>query len=235
MADKGVVLVIATEPQAEKLLKSILTAGGYQARFVADAKAAIQMHATLHPQLMVLDLDVSEPGARDTIIEARRCSDIPVIVLSRQNREADVVAALDLGADDYVVMPFRTSEFLARIRSALRRGVKARGEEAVYHCGDLRVDILDHSVMRQGEPIRLTPTEFAILAILVRSGGRVVSYEGLLQSLGQVRHSKDRQALRTFIWSLRQKLEDDPEHPRLVLTEERIGYRLVKDPLRSLS
>lgn len=198
-ADKGVVLVVAAEPQVEKLLRSILKADGYQARVAVDAKAAIQMQTTHCPQLIVLDLDASEPSARNIIIEVRHLSDVPLIVLSSHDREADVVMALDFGADDYVVRPFRTSELLARIRSLLRRGVKARGEEAVYHCGDLRVDILDHSVMRHSEPIRLTPTEFKILAILVRSRGRVVSYNAFLQSAGLMRHCKHKETLRTFI------------------------------------
>lgn len=228
VADKGIVLVVTAEPQVEKLLKTILSADGYEARAATDVTAAIQLQAALHPQLMVLDLDASEPSARDTITEARRCSDIPLIVLSGQHREADVVTALDLGADDFVVRPFRTSELLARIRSTLRRSAKAHGEESVYNCGDLRVDILDHSVMRGGESIRLTPTEFEILAILVRNGGRVVSYEGLLRSLGQMKHCRDKQALRTFIWSLRQKIKKAPDDPKIVLTVDGVGYRLVK-------
>jgi two-component system KDP operon response regulator KdpE len=120
--DKAIILIVAAEPQVVNLLKSILKADGYQARVASDPKAAIQMHAAPCPQLIVLDLDVSEPSACDKIIEARRLSDVPLIVLSSQDREADVVTALDFGADDYVVRPFRTSEFLARIRSALRRG-----------------------------------------------------------------------------------------------------------------
>jgi len=180
-------------------------------------------------------LDVSEPGARDMIIEARRCSDIPLIVLSSQPEEADVVAALDLGADDYLVRPFRTGELLARIRSALSRGVKARGEKSVYHCGELRVDILDHSITRRGEPIRLTPPEFEILAILVRSHGRVVSYEDFFRSLGPMKHCRDRKALRSFVCSLRQKIEAAPDRPKMVLTEEGVGYRLVRPASESAS
>jgi len=145
------------------------------------------------------------------------------------------VAALDRGADDYVEKPFRAAELLARIRSVLRRSVKAQGEEAVYQFGDLIVDILDHSVMRGGESIRLTPTEFEILSLLVRNGGRVVSYQRFADSLSDANHRKSRQALRASIWSLRQKVEGDPNNPRILLTEERIGYRLANDPSRSPS
>jgi two-component system, OmpR family, KDP operon response regulator KdpE len=232
---KAHILVVTAEPQIEKLLKSILTADGYKAFFAADAKAAVQMQATLCPQVVVLDLDLSELRARDAILETRRFSNVPMIVLSGQHGEADVVAALDLGADDYVERPFRTSELLARIRSVLRRSLKAHGEEAVYHCGDLHVDILDHSVRRDGKPIRLTPTEFEILALLVRNAGRVVSYDRFFEAPSHMRHRRNKQALRATIWSLRQKIEQTPDHPRIVLTEERIGYRLAVDPFRSPS
>lgn len=117
---------------------------------------------------------------------------------------------------------------LARIRSVLRRGLKAKGEEAAYHCGALEIDILDHSVTRGGEPIRLTPTEFEILSLLVRNAGRVVSYRRFLESPSGEHHCRNRQALRAAIWGLRQKIEDDPHNPRIVMTEERFGYRLVK-------
>lgn len=156
-----------------------------------------------------------------------------MIVLSGQHRESDLVAGLDLGAGDYVEKPFRASELLARIRSVLRRGVEARGEEAVCHHGALVVDIMDHSVTRGGEQIRLTPTEFEILSLLVRNAGRIVPYQRFLESLGDVKHCGTTQALRASIWGLRQKIEESPDNPTIVLTEERIGYRLVNDAARA--
>jgi len=171
---KARIVVVAAEPQIQKLLKSILAADGYPAFFAAEAAVAIQAQAALRAELIVLDLDRSDPRGQEGIVEIRRGSDVPVIALSGRRAEADLVAALDLGADDYVEKPFRAGELLARIRSLLRRSLKARGEAAAYRCGDLDVDILDHSVTRGGEPIRLTPTEFEILALLVRGAGRVV-------------------------------------------------------------
>jgi two-component system KDP operon response regulator KdpE len=228
-AHKDRILVVAAEPQIQRLLKSILQANGYQAFVAADVSSAIRTHAALSPQLVVLDLDLPGLSGRDAILETRRWSDVPMIALSGQHTEADLVAALDLGADDYVEKPFRASELLARIRSVLRRGLKAKGEESVYHCGALEVDVLDHVVTRAGEPIRLTPTEFAILSLLVRNVGRVVSYQRFLESPSGERSCRNRQVLRTAISGLRQKIEDDPHDPRIVVTEGGFGYRLVKN------
>jgi len=230
---KARILVVAAEPQMQKLLKSILAADGYQAFFAAEAAVAIQAQAALRAELIVLDLDRSDPRGQEGIVEIRRGSDVPVIALSGRRAEADLVAALDLGADDYVEKPFRAGELLARIRSLLRRSLKARGEAAAYRCGDLDIDILDHSVTRGGDPIRLTPTEFEILALLVRGAGRVVPYQRFLASASGEPYCRNRRALRAAVWGLRQKIEDDPHAPRIVVTEERVGYRLVKNSARA--
>jgi two-component system, OmpR family, KDP operon response regulator KdpE len=230
--NKARILVVTVDPQIQRLLKSILTANGYQAVFATEPAAAIRAHADLNLELTILDLDLSDLTGQDKILETRNGSDIPVIVLSGQRGAAALIAALDLGADDYVEKPFRASELLARVRAVLRRRLKARGEEAVYHRGALVVDILDHSVARNGEPVRLTPTEFEILAILVRNSGHVVPYQRFVDSLSSVKHCRSKQALRASIWSLRQKIEETPDAPTIVLTEERVGYRLANDPVR---
>jgi two-component system KDP operon response regulator KdpE len=173
-------------------------------------------------------------SGRDAIIETRRWLDVPVVALSGRHAEADLIAALDLGADDYVEKPFRTGELLARVRSVLRRGLKAKGEQAVYQFGTLEVDILAHVVKRRGEPIKLAPTEFEILALLVRNVGRVVPYQRFLEPQNGRRCCANKQALLTTIWALRQKIEDDPHNPRLVVNEEGFGYRLVKGSDRAV-
>jgi two-component system KDP operon response regulator KdpE len=233
-ARKDRILVIAIELQTQRLLNSILGASGYQVLLAVDVSTAIQMHAVHPPQLVVLDLDLRDLSGRDAIIETRRWLDVPVVALSGRHAEADLIAALDLGADDYVEKPFRTGELLARVRSVLRRGLKAKGEQAVYQFGTLEVDILAHVVKRRGEPIKLAPTEFEILALLVRNVGRVVPYQRFLEPQNGRRCCANKQALLTTIWALRQKIEDDPHNPRLVVNEEGFGYRLVKGSDRAV-
>ena len=227
---KARILLVAAEPQIQRLLKSIFAAAGYEASFAAEGEAAIGTHGAFRPELVLLDLDPFPLSGHHTILEIRRCSDVPIIALSSKRTEGDLVAALDLGADDYVEKPFRASELLARIRSALRRTLKVKGEKALYQRGTLLIDVVDHSIVRDGVPIKLTPTEFAILSLLVRSSGRVVRYQQLLEALGAGRHCRNKQWLRTSIWSLRRKIEDDSTNPKIVLTEERIGYRLARGP-----
>ncbi len=231
-AHKDRILVVAAEPQFQRLLKSIFKADGYQVLLAVDMSAASQTHASHPPQLVVLDLDLPGLNGCDAIIETRRWSDVPLVALSSRHAEADLIAALDLGADDYVEKPLRTGELLARVRSVLRRGLKAKGEEAVYHHGALEVDILDHVVTRYGEPIRLAPTEFEILSLLVRNVGRVVSYQRFLEPQNGKHCCASKQALLTAICALRRKVEDDPHTPRTIVNEEGFGYRLVKDSPR---
>jgi two-component system KDP operon response regulator KdpE len=216
------------EPQIQRLLGSIFKAAGYETYFATDGAAAIPAQTVFCPDVAVLDLDLPGSSRHNTIVEIRRCSDVPVIALSRWPKEGDLVAALDLGADDYIAIPFRSSELLARIRSALRRGVKAKGENALYQRGALLIDIIGRSVMRDGVPIKLEPAELAILSLLVRGSGRVVPHRQFLELLSAEGYSATKASLRTRIWGVRQKIEDDPNNPKILLTEDRIGYRLAR-------
>jgi two-component system, OmpR family, KDP operon response regulator KdpE len=226
-ANKARILVVSAEPQTLRLLKSILSADGYWLFFAADATTAIGLLSALCAELVLLDLGPFDVAGHNAIIEIRRRSTLPMIVLSDRYKEADLVAVLDNGADDCVEKPFRASELLARIRSLLRRSLNAHSEAAIYHRGDLLIDVLNHSVTRASKPIKLTPTEFEILSLLVRNAGRVVPYRRFLEPGSDAMHRRSKQALRSSIWSLRQKIEDAPNDPRIVLTEERIGYRIA--------
>jgi two-component system KDP operon response regulator KdpE len=232
--NKARILVVTAEPQIQRLLKSILSANGYQTFFATETAVADRTYAAANPELAILDVAPSDLSSQGKILEIRHGSDIPVIVLG-QRGETALVAALDLGADDYVEKPFRATELLARIRSVLRRSLKAHGEEAVYRHGALVVDILDRSVSRNGEPIRLTRVEFEVLALLVRNSGHVVPYQRFVDSLSGAKPHRSKQSLRASIWSLRHKIEETPDTPTIVLTEERVGYRLANDPSRPLS
>jgi two-component system KDP operon response regulator KdpE len=234
-AHKARILVVAAEPQIQKLLKSMFAASGYKASFAAEGEGAIRAQAAFRPELVVFDLDLSDMRGRETMLAIRRDSDVPVIALSSSHKEGDVVTALDLGADDFIEMPFRASELLARIRAALRRTLAAKGEKALLHCGSLLIDIVDHSITRDGVPIKLAPAEFAILSLLVRNSGRVVPHQQLLEALSAAHCCRNRHGLHTCIWSLRRKIEDDPGNPKIVLMEQRIGYRLARGPRRPAS
>jgi two-component system, OmpR family, KDP operon response regulator KdpE len=234
-ARKASILVVTSDPQMQKLLKSIFTANGHLALFAVEGSTAIEAHNAAFPKLVVLDLDLSDLRGHDAILGIRSRSDVPMIVLSDRHGEVNLVDALDSGADDYLEKPFRASELLARIRSVLRRSLKARGEEVIYRCGDLIVDILGHRVMRGGEPIRLTPMEFEILSLLVRNAGHIVPYQRFVDSMSDAKPSWSKQALRASIWGLRHKIEETPDNPKIVLTGERLGYRLADDSSRSSS
>jgi two-component system, OmpR family, KDP operon response regulator KdpE len=225
---KDKILVVAADLQIQRLLKSIFNANSYEAVFAADVSEVIQTGSAISPPLVIVDLDLPGSSGRDAMVEIRRWSDVPVIALSGRRTEAELVAAFDLGADDYIEKPLRAAELLARVRSMLRRGLKVKGEKAVYHCGALEVNVLDHIVTRAGEKVKLTPTEYEILRLLARDAGRVVSYRRLLESAGGERSRRNRQALRVAVWGLRQKIEDDPHHPTAVVTVDGFGYRLVE-------
>jgi len=224
---KDRIVVAAAEPQVRRLLKSLFEADGRHVLLAADVAAAKQLQVH-HPQLVVLDLDL--PSGSDAIIELRGFSDVPLVALSSRRTEADLVAALDLGADDYIEKPFRTGELLARVRSMLRRGFRGRGEEAVYRFGPLEVDILGHVVKRYGEPIRMAPTTFEILSLLVRNVGRLVPYQSFIDPPNGKYCCANKRALRTAIRVLRERIENDPSNPTMIVNEEGFGYRLIKSP-----
>ena len=152
---------------------------------------------------------------------------MPIIVLSARDRESEKIAALDLGADDYVEKPFGIGEFTARLRTALRRKSRAAGEETRIEIGLLVVDTLKRLVTRNGEIVRLTPKEYELLALLIRHAGRVVTHRHLLAGVWGPAHVEDTQYLRVFIGQLRAKIEPDPGHPTIILTEAGVGYRLM--------
>ena len=175
----------------------------------------------------MLDLGLPDMDGKDVIREMRGWSKVPIIVLSARDREAEKIAALDLGADDYVNKPFGIGELMARLRAALRHAARSAGQVTQYRAGTLVVDTLAHTVTHDGEAVRLTPKEFDLLALLVRNSGRVVTHRQILTSVWGPAHTEDLQYLRVFIGQLRQKLEPNSDAPRLISTEPGVGYRLA--------
>ncbi len=228
MSRRPQILVVDDEPQIQRFLKPSLSAAGYdvvRAMDGAEALAAVRAHA---PDVVVLDLGLPDMDGKEVISLVRRHSETPIIVLSARGEEREKIAALDLGADDYVAKPFGIGELLARIRVALRSASKSdTGSATVLVHGPLTVDLDAHRVVLGGQPVKLTPKEFDLLAALLRAGGRVLTHRALLARVWGAGHTEDTQYLRVFIGQLRQKLEADPTEPTLIVTEPGVGYRLA--------
>jgi two-component system KDP operon response regulator KdpE len=218
------VLVVDDEPQIHRFLKPALVAAGYRVATVETGAQAIRSAGSA--SVMILDLGLPDMDGKDVIEAVRRTSEVPIIVLSARDREMEKIAALDLGANDFVNKPFGIGELLARLRVATRprQGGPALLEPLTV--GDIVLDPAAHRVTRAGEPIHLTPKEFDLLAVLMRSPGRVMTHRQLLTTVWGPAHGQDTHYLRVFVGQLRQKIEADPSSPRLILTEPGVGYRL---------
>ena len=219
------VLVVDDEPQIQRFLKPSLEAAGYQPILVTTGGDALKLIATRAPDVVVLDLGLPDMDGKDVIKGVREWSQVPIIVLSARDREGEKIAALDLGADDYVSKPFGIGELMARIRTLLRHHSREHGETTQFEAGGLVIDTLAHSVTRNGEALRLTPKEYDVLHLLVRNAGRVLTHRQILQAVWGPANVEDTQYLRVFVGRLRQKIEAEPSEPQLIVTEPGVGYR----------
>ena len=221
------VLVVDDEPQIQRFLKPSLTAAGYDVIPAMTGTEAMKLAATASPDIILLDLGLPDKDGKDVIAAIRSWSAVPIIVLSARDQEAEKVAALDLGADDYINKPFGIGELMARLRAALRHVAQQAGHLTRLEVGDLVVDLSAHSVTQAGVVLKLTPKEFDLLSILVRNAGRVVTHRQILTAVWGPAHTEDLQYLRVFIGQLRQKLKGAPDAPDLIQNEPSIGYRLI--------
>ena len=218
------VLVVDDEPPIRKLLRMGLSTQGYHTLEAPNAKTALEMLGE-KPDLIILDLGLPDMQGLDLLRTLRaRNEQIPIVVLSSRGDEAAKVAALDLGADDYVTKPFGTEEVLARLRAALRHQLQVHGERPVFRVGDLSVDLVRRIVKVHDKEVKLSPKEYDLLRLLVQHAGKVLTHKFLLGQLWD--DLTDAQYLRVYVRQLRQKIEDDPERPHYILTETGIGYRL---------
>jgi two-component system KDP operon response regulator KdpE len=220
------ILVVDDEPQILRFLKPSLTAAGYDVIVATTGKDALKAAATQSPDVILLDLGLPDMDGKDVISDLRNWSKTPILVLSARDREAEKIAAFDLGADDYVNKPFGIGELTARLRTALRHAAQQASEQTHLKSGALEVDVLAHKVTLNGVPVKLTPKEFELLAILVRNAGRLLTHRQILTAVWGAAHTEDLQYLRVFIGQLRQKLKASANAPELILTEPGIGYRL---------
>jgi two-component system, OmpR family, KDP operon response regulator KdpE len=219
------VLVVDDEPQIRRALAINLRARGYQVDLAATGEEALNAVAGQPPDVIVLDLGLPGISGLEVIRGLRGWSQVPIIVLSVREREADKVAALDAGADDYVTKPFGINELLARLRAAVRRATPTNEQTPVLQTPDFRVDLTAKQVTRDDREVRLTPTEWQLVELLVRHPGRLVSQRQLLQEVWGPTYREETNYLRVFIAQIRRKLEPDPAHPRYFITEPGMGYR----------
>jgi two-component system KDP operon response regulator KdpE len=220
------VLVIDDEAPIHRFLKPALAASGYEVLTAENGRQALHLIATAAPDLIVLDLGLPDMDGKEVLRQARAFSQVPVIVLSARDREAEKIAALDLGADDYVEKPFAIGELMARLRAALRHAARAGKEITRLETDGFSVDLDSRVVSRDGQTIKLTPKEFDLLAILVRHAGKVVTHREILTQVWGPAHAEDTQYLRVFVGQLRAKIEPNSDAPRLIRTEAGVGYRL---------
>jgi two-component system KDP operon response regulator KdpE len=218
------ILLVDDDPTLRQTLAIGLRAEGHEVLLAADGRSALQAATEDQPDLMVLDLGLPDLSGVDVLRELRRWSRLPVVVLSARDGSEDKVEALDLGADDYVTKPFGVAELLARIRAAARR---AGSDLPVVATGSLTVDLSARQVTRDGSVVRLTPTEWGVLEVLVRHPGRLVSQRDLLHEVWGPSYDRETNYLRVYVAGLRKKLEDDPAAPRHLVTEPGMGYRFV--------
>jgi two-component system, OmpR family, KDP operon response regulator KdpE len=222
------ILVVDDEPPIRKLLRTGLGAHGYEVLDAPNGKTALELLAN-GPDLVILDLGLPDIDGLALLQRIReRHASLPVVVLSSRGDEAGKVAALDLGADDYVTKPFGMEELLARVRTALRHQLQVHGEKPVFQVGELSVDLVRRIVMLGDKEVKLSPKEYDLLRLLVQHAGKVLTHRFLLQQLWD--EPTDTQYLRVYVRQLRRKIEADPERPQYLLTETGVGYRLRAPP-----
>ncbi len=227
------VVVIEDEPQIRRFVRSALEAEGWQVHEADTAKKGLIEAGTRKPDLLVLDLGLPDGDGLDVIRDVRGWSGVPIIVLSARSDEADKIAALDAGADDYLTKPFGTGELLARVRANLRRPRNAatdgtaQDDDPIFKFGDVEVDRTARIARRAGQEVHLTPIEYRLLSVLMANAGRVLTHRQLLREVWGPSHTDQSHYLRIYMGHLRQKLEADPTQPQHLLTETAVGYRLV--------
>ena len=220
----NIILIIDDEVQIRRLLEITLSANDYHINEASTGKEGLMIAATNHPSLIILDLGLPDADGLEILKKLREWYQKPILILSVRNSEEDIVKALDLGANDYLVKPFRTGELLARIRAALRQN-NATSEQPCLAFGDLTIDLATHTIRKNREILKLTSTEYSLLTLLANNAGRVLTHQFILKEIWGHGYADQTQYLRVFVAQLRKKIENDPTHPQLIKTESGIGYR----------
>jgi len=226
MTDGPRVLVVDDEIQIRRFLKISLESQGYQVYEAVTGQEGQEKAAFLRPDIMILDMGLPDADGLTVLKQLREWTQTPVIILSVRDSDRDKIAALDAGADDYLTKPFSVEELMARMRAA-QRHAQPEAAPAVFVSGDLHVDLSRRLVTLRGQPVKLTPTEYALLRLLVQHAGRVLTHRQILKEVWGPEYVDETHYLRVYFAQLRQKLEADPTRPALILTEPGVGYRLA--------
>jgi len=228
MDSKIHILVIDDEHQILRALRTILGQQNYQVSTASTGEEGLAIAAAVQPQLLILDLGLPDLSGMEICQRIRQWSDMPIVILSAHDSEQEKVAALDAGADDYLTKPFGIEELLARIRVAFRhRSRTSSAKTSLVTSGDTSIDLVNHLATRGGVPVKLTATEFKMLAYLAANAGRILTHQAILKHVWGYADSGQMAYLRVYIRQLRQKLEEDPHNPQMILTESGVGYRFM--------
>jgi len=222
--NKAEILIIDDEPQIRKLLQINLESNDYKVIQASTGKEGLILSANHPPDLILLDIGLPDKSGHEILKELREWYNKPIVILSVQDNELDIVSALDNGATDYLTKPFRTGELLARIRSAIRRSQNTENNSNII-CGDIEIDLISRTVKRKGETVKLTSTEYNLLALFAKNEGKVLTHQFILKEVWGYSYQTETQYLRVFVGTLRKKLEENPNNPKHILTESGVGYR----------
>lgn len=223
------ILVVDDERPIRRFLRTALTAEGYEVEEATTGEEAINHIVQSTPDLLILDLGLPDITGLEVTRRLREWTSLPIIILSVQDQEADKIAALDVGADDYLTKPFGIGELLARMRVALRHQLQTLSNDPIFRTGDLEVDLGRRKVKMAGYDLPLTPTEYDLLKVLVHHAGKVLTHNQLLREVRGGGYSDESHLLRVHMSNLRRKIEPDPNRPQYIITESGVGYRLLLD------
>jgi two-component system KDP operon response regulator KdpE len=224
--NKEEILIIDDEPQIRKLLEITLQSNQYLVKHAASAKEGLIMAGNHPPHLILLDLGLPDESGHVVLQKLRQWFTNPIIILSVQKAEEEIIKALDNGANDYLSKPFRTGELLARIRSAIRT-INAEEIDSVVQFRSLQIDLQNRTIKKSGELVKFTGTEYSLLSLLIRNEGKVLTHQYLLRAIWGPGYINQSQYLRVFIAQIRKKIEDDPNLPEFLVTESGVGYRFI--------
>lgn len=222
--NKAEILIIDDEPQIRKLLQINLESNDYKVIQASNGKEGLLLAANHPPDVILLDIGLPDKSGHEVLKELREWYNKPIIILSVQDNETDIISALDNGATDYLTKPFRTGELLARIRSAIRRSQNTTNNSSII-CGDIEIDFVARIVKRKGEIVKLTSTEYNLLILFAKNEGKVLTHQFILKEIWGYGYQTETQYLRVFVGTLRKKIEENYNNPQHIITESGVGYR----------